>query len=114
MSTKIASPTPRPRRTRVVNMTPESPAVSDLEYLHRDYLNVNQAAQLLGISVGTLISWRQKNVGPPFAKIGKGTVVYRRSDIDQYVADRLVIVDEETTNDSEPNAVLDDKDTSDG
>ena len=51
-------------------------------------------ASLLGVSVHTLRSWRQRNRGPNFLKLGK-RVLYRKSAITRFLDDN-----EHTTLDS--------------
>lgn len=51
-----------------------------------------EAAELLRVTVGTLEQWRGKGAGPRFVRIGAGNgrIRFRRSDIDSFVADRVV------------------------
>jgi hypothetical protein len=39
----------------------------------RDMLNDEQAARRLGVSPATLRSWRCREIGPPFVKLGLGS-----------------------------------------
>ena len=52
-------------------------------------LNQRQAASLIGVSERTLESWRCRGGGPPFVKISRRAVRYRRQDIDQWVGERV-------------------------
>lgn len=52
-------------------------------------LNTKQAADYLGISPGTLTSWRSQKKGPTYCKMG-GSVRYRKDDLDSF-ADRYVV-----------------------
>jgi predicted DNA-binding transcriptional regulator AlpA len=53
-----------------------------------DLLHTKQVTEEYGINYGTLRSWRSANVGPPSFTLGpRGRVVYRRSDIEQWLAD---------------------------
>ena len=45
-------------------------------------------ARELGLTVWALRAWRKRGYGPPNGKVGR-TVVYRRSDVDQFMADRV-------------------------
>ena len=54
----------------------------------RDMLNDEQAARRLGISPATLRSWRCRQIGPPFIKLGLGTqapVRYNPDDLDEFM-----------------------------
>jgi predicted DNA-binding transcriptional regulator AlpA len=54
-------------------------------------LKTSQAAQLLGLSVRTLIRYRASGGGPPFVRCGsglRGTVRYRREDLEAWLASR--------------------------
>lgn len=47
-------------------------------------LTTPEAAAVLRLAPETLKKWRHMRKGPPFAVIGRG-IVYRRSDLDQYI-----------------------------
>lgn len=49
-------------------------------------MNVQQAAEYLGLAVSTLNKWRCHGGGPVFIKMGRA-VRYRRQDLDQFVMD---------------------------
>jgi excisionase family DNA binding protein len=51
-------------------------------------LDQGKAAVQLGLSKRTLERWRVSGDGPPFAKLGK-RVLYRQSDLDDWIASRL-------------------------
>ena len=51
------------------------------------YLKEGQVAELLGLPVRTLQSWRLRGGGPEFYKIGR-SVRYKRSDLDEWLAGR--------------------------
>lgn len=51
-------------------------------------LSETQTAELLGLSIRTLQSWRLRGGGPPFAKVGRA-VRYRRSDLELWLEQRL-------------------------
>ena len=53
-------------------------------------LNQRQAASLIGVSERTLECWRCRGGGPPFVKISRRAVRYRRQDIDQWVGERVM------------------------
>lgn len=43
-----------------------------------------EVAELLNVSVHTLRGWRQKKLGPPYAKVG-GLVRYRRAEVEKWL-----------------------------
>lgn len=54
-----------------------------------DYLKTPEAAEYTRLSVPTLERKRLVGDGPPFVKAGK-SVIYRRSDLDDWLSSRLV------------------------
>jgi excisionase family DNA binding protein len=54
-----------------------------------DYLKTPEAAAYTRLSVPTLERKRLHGDGPPFVKAGK-SVIYRRADLDDWMASRLV------------------------
>ena len=52
-------------------------------------LRPHELSELLGVPVGTLANWRSARTGPPFVKVGRH-VRYRTSDVDEWVAARVV------------------------
>lgn len=53
-----------------------------------DLLTTEEAAQIVRAPAGSLRFWRHQGTGPASAKLGK-RIVYRRSDIDQWVEDQF-------------------------
>jgi excisionase family DNA binding protein len=53
-------------------------------------LTPKEAAEFLGIPLGTLAQWRSQRRGPPYIKLEERLVRYRRSDLEEYLAGRLV------------------------
>jgi hypothetical protein len=53
------------------------------------------AAAYLGVARKTLSNWRALGEGPPYVRLGKSgaRIVYRVSDLDQYLAERLIGVE---------------------
>lgn len=49
-------------------------------------LRPNQAAEYLGFAASTLAKMRLPGDGPDFIKAGKRIVIYRRSDLDDWLA----------------------------
>lgn len=62
-----------------------TPAAKEPEILYSEI----QAAPFFGLSAATLRKMRCVGAGPSFVKLGKA-VRYRKSDIDEYVAARVV------------------------
>lgn len=52
-------------------------------------LNQGQAASLIGVSERTLECWRWRGDGPPYVKISRRAVRYRRKDIQEWAESRL-------------------------
>ena len=52
-------------------------------------LTTVQAAQYLGLAVSTLNKWRCHGGGPKFLKLGRA-VRYRQSDLEMFVAERVL------------------------
>lgn len=47
-----------------------------------------ETAELLGITTGTLAAWRHRGTSPTYTKVGHRTVVYRRKDVEEFLAHR--------------------------
>ena len=63
-----------------------------------DLLDQRQAAVRLGLpSARTLETWRHRGYGPPFLRLSPRLVRYRSSDIDQWLAARVVGVQHRET-----------------
>jgi hypothetical protein len=63
------------------------------KYLDKVYLTPKEAAAYLRNSPHTLLYWRQRKKGPPYIKLGeakKAAILYRRSDLDEWLAKHLV------------------------
>jgi excisionase family DNA binding protein len=52
-------------------------------------ISQREAAMRLTLSERTLERWRVSGDGPPFAKLGR-RVLYRQSDLDEWIAARVV------------------------
>ena len=57
-------------------------------------LTAEDVAELTGLSVETLAQWRSQKRGPVFVKISRNCVRYRQSDLDGWLAKRIVRTDE--------------------
>ena len=56
-----------------------------------DLLDQRQAATRLGLpSARTLEAWRRRGYGPPFLRLSPRLVRYRASDLEQWLAARVV------------------------
>lgn len=51
-----------------------------------EFLKTKQVSELTGIPVGTLRFWRSTEVGPASFSLGPGRVVYRRSEVERWIA----------------------------
>jgi excisionase family DNA binding protein len=54
-----------------------------------DTLKPNQAARYIAVSDATLRLWRAQGKGPRFFRAGARLVRYRKSDLDQWLEQRL-------------------------
>jgi predicted DNA-binding transcriptional regulator AlpA len=50
-----------------------------------------EAAEFLGVPVGTLAQWRSQRRGPPYIKLEGRLVRYRQVDLDTYLSERLTL-----------------------
>lgn len=53
-------------------------------------VRANRAAELLGVSPCTLRNWRTAGTGPRYARINANQVLYRISDLDEWLQSHLV------------------------
>ena len=58
-------------------------------------LSPRDVAAITGLSVETLAQWRSQGRGPLFVKISRNFVRYRKSDLDGWLAERIVRTDQE-------------------
>ena len=58
-------------------------------------LTAEDVAELTGLSVETLAQWRSQKRGIPYVKISRNCVRYRQSDLDRWLAERIVRTDQE-------------------
>lgn len=66
----------------------------------RPLLTELQAAEFLGLKPRTLQAWRWSGSGPRFVRLSARAVRYRQSDLDTFVAARLVHSASEEVQDS--------------
>jgi excisionase family DNA binding protein len=57
-------------------------------------LTAEDVAELTGLSVETLAQWRSQKKGIPYVKISRNCVRYRQSDLDGWLAERIVRTDD--------------------
>ena len=55
-----------------------------------DLLLESEAAEELRLSVRTLQRWRVEGGGPPFVRLGRHRIAYRRQDIERWAMARIV------------------------
>ena len=58
-------------------------------------LTAGDVARITGLSPETLAQWRSQRRGIPFIKLSRNVVRYRRSDLDEWLAERLIRVEAE-------------------
>ena len=54
-----------------------------------EFVTTEELAAELRVPVDTVHAWRYRGVGPPGVRIGR-RVLYRRSDVDRWIAERAV------------------------
>jgi excisionase family DNA binding protein len=57
-------------------------------------LTADDVAEQTGLSTETLAQWRSQKKGIPYVKISRNCVRYRQSDLDGWLAERIVRTDE--------------------
>jgi excisionase family DNA binding protein len=55
-----------------------------------EYLTVAETASIIRVTGRTLRRWREVRQGPPCARVGERRVLYRRADLDAWLAARMV------------------------
>lgn len=58
--------------------------------MSEEYVRVDRAAEIIGVSVNTLSYWRWTAQGPPYTKAGS-RVLYGVDDLRQWMASRRVV-----------------------
>jgi predicted DNA-binding transcriptional regulator AlpA len=61
-------------------------------------LTAENVAAITGLSVETLAQWRSQRKGIPFLKISRNVVRYRQSDLDRWLDERIVRVEQDPSN----------------
>jgi hypothetical protein len=58
-------------------------------------LSAEDVAAQTGLSVETLAQWRSQRRGIPYVKISRNCVRYRQCDLDTYIVERIVRVEQD-------------------
>ena len=61
-------------------------------------LTAVEVAELTGLSTETLAQWRSQRRGIPFIKISRNVVRYRQADLDAWLSERIVRVEQDPSN----------------
>lgn len=67
--------------------------------MSKNYLNTEEAANILGVSKHTLAGWRRKrdmgfsDMGPDYIAIGYKTIAYRLEDVEKFGREKNYIID---------------------
>ena len=61
-------------------------------------LTAANVAAITGLSTETLAQWRSQRKGVPFLKLSRNVVRYRESDLDAWLAERIVRVEQDLSN----------------
>jgi len=57
-------------------------------------LRVEDVAEITGLSVETLAQWRSQRKGIAFVKLSRNCVRYRQADLDRWLEERIVRVED--------------------
>jgi predicted DNA-binding transcriptional regulator AlpA len=77
--------------TKLVQVPPKSPAAKEQ---HTPLLRAEDVAEITGLSIETLAQWRSQRKGIPFVKLSRNCVRYRQRDLDRWLDERIVRVEE--------------------
>ena len=58
-------------------------------------LRAEDVAEITGLSVETLAQWRSQRKGIPFVKLSRNCVRYRQPDLERYLNERIVRVEQD-------------------
>jgi predicted DNA-binding transcriptional regulator AlpA len=61
-------------------------------------LRAEDVGEITGLSVETLAQWRSQRKGIPFVKLSRNCVRYRREDLDRWLDERIVRVEQDPSN----------------
>ncbi len=79
-----------------VRPTPRNSEQASFGAKPSELLTPDEVAKQMGLSIETLAQWRSQGKGPMYVKISRNCVRYRQSDLDGWVAERIVRTDEKT------------------
>ncbi len=57
-------------------------------------LRAEDVAEITGLSIETLAQWRSQRKGIPFLKLSRNCVRYQQADLDRWLSERIVRVEE--------------------
>jgi predicted DNA-binding transcriptional regulator AlpA len=83
------------KRTVAATIQGENSQRQENDSLAPKLLSPKDVAEITGLSVETLAQWRSQGRGPLFVKISRNFVRYRHSDLDGWLAERIVRTDQE-------------------
>jgi len=78
--------------TKLVKMERQAPAVSPR------LLTAEDVSEIIGLSVETLAQWRSQRKGIPFLKLSRNVIRYQQGDLDAWLAQRIVRVEQDPSN----------------
>jgi predicted DNA-binding transcriptional regulator AlpA len=78
-----------PRRTEKEAYKPMSFEETDIQHDPAYLLKQDEAAELLGLTPRGLAAWRYRGGGPPYVKLSRRVVRYRRIDLMEWAEQRL-------------------------
>jgi predicted DNA-binding transcriptional regulator AlpA len=61
-------------------------------------LTAENLAEITGLSTETLAQWRSQKRGIPYVKISRNCVRYRQADLDRWLEERIVRVENDPSN----------------
>jgi predicted DNA-binding transcriptional regulator AlpA len=61
----------------------------------RKLLTAQDVAAITGLSLETLAQWRSQRRGIPFLKLSRNVVRYRQADLDRWLAERIVPIEQD-------------------
>jgi excisionase family DNA binding protein len=61
----------------------------------RRLLSAQEVAAITGLSLETLAQWRSQRRGIPFLKLSRNVVRYRQADLDRWLAERIVPIEQD-------------------